>query len=124
LGVPRNTNKAAFHCELGLIDQSFRAQAAALKFRSHIIGLPNRRLVKPVYIALRSEASTEIGGPKYIQNSAADFFEPLAIDLDLCEHLSGTVTAKGKARDILCYLRKNKLLTQSATYITIQIPMK
>jgi hypothetical protein len=40
IDVPSGTCNTAIHHERGLIDQQFRAQAAALKFRNHVIGLP------------------------------------------------------------------------------------
>ena len=56
LGVPQGTNTAALYNEMGLINHLFRAQVATLKFRNHILNIPDNRLIKQLYTALRSDS--------------------------------------------------------------------
>ena len=79
IDVPLGTSNVAIHYECGLIDQCFRANAAALKFRNHVIGLPENRMVKQMYMALLTEIYDNAQSADFIVNNVTTFLEPLSI---------------------------------------------
>jgi hypothetical protein len=118
IDVPLGTNHAAIHHECGLIDQEFRAKAAALKFRNHIIGLPENRLVKQMYTALLAEAAPALKHGRNVDSSVVVHLEPLAIKLHWREPI-GACAATTKAHEIRCLLQKEKLASLVADSKTL-----
>jgi hypothetical protein len=78
LGVPQGTNTAALYNEMGLINHLFRARVVTLKFRNHILNIPDNRLVKQLYMALRSDTSGVNSRTSRTVNGVLSFMDPLA----------------------------------------------
>ena len=76
LGVTTKTQTDAVYYELGLIDHQIRAEAPTLKFRNHIIGLPDSRLVKQLYSTLKTLPTP---GGRRNSNVVQSLMEPLAV---------------------------------------------
>ena len=55
LGVEYGTCMSAVRHELGVSTQLIRANAASLRFRHHVLGLPKQRLTRMVYDELLQE---------------------------------------------------------------------
>ena len=99
IDVPSSVNTCALYNEMGLILHEFRAQGAALGFRNHVMGLPEHKLVKRLYNALKGEPAVALPG-SYGANFARDFFEPVAKKAKW-DTMVGKGSAKKKIHDFI-----------------------
>ena len=101
LGVPQRTNTVALHNEMGLTNHSFRAKVVALKFRNHILNVSDNRLVKQMYMALRSDSQ----GLNRSSNGVRSYMDPLATDVDWGSPKS-RCGAKKDGHELLCSFQR------------------
>jgi hypothetical protein len=104
LGVPQSTNTVALYNEMGLINQTFRAQVSSLKFRNHILNIPDNRLVKQLYMALRSETGG-INGNIRTLNGVLSFMDPFAESVGWSSPKM-RCDVKKDAHELLCSLQR------------------
>jgi hypothetical protein len=102
VGVPQGTNTAALYNEMGLINHVFRAQVVTLKFRNHILNIPDNRLVKQLYMALRSDT---VDVNSRILNGVRSFMDPLAESVDWSSPKMGH-DVKKDGHELLCSLQR------------------
>jgi hypothetical protein len=111
LGVPQSTNTAALYNEMGLINHLFRAQVVTLKFRNHILNIPDNRMVKQLFMALRSDT---VGFDSRTLNGVLGFMDPLAESVDWSSKKMGHNTKKD-AHELLCSLQRKYFETSKVS---------
>ena len=102
LGVPQGTNTAALYNEMGLINHLFRAQVVTLKFRNHILNIPDNRLVKQLYMELRTDTP---GINSRTLNGVRKFMDPLAESAGWSSP-KNRCDVKMDAHELLCSLQR------------------
>ena len=112
VGVPQGTSTAALYNEMGLINHLFRAQVVSLKFRNHILSIADNRLIKQLYMELRSDS---VGLNSRSINGVRSYMDPFA------ESVGWTLPKmksklKEDAHELLCSFQRKYFQTEKIVY--------